>query len=126
MEEEINNENDYEKNCKKEYLKLKREIKISKLLLNQKKQELNEEFEKNEKLKIKYIELFDKIKEISEKSKIYELQNKDMEYDINLKEYEKQKLFKEITEGKLVPLNNEVENKDDFNYDNYDIFQRDI
>ena len=126
MEEEINNENDYEKNCKKEYLTLKREIKLSKLLLNQKKQELNEEFEKNEKLKIKYIELFDKIKEISEKSKIYELQNKDMEYDINLKEYEKQKLFKEITEGKLVPLNNEVENKDDFNYDNYDIFQRDI
>ena len=126
MEEEINNENDEEKNYKKEYLKLKREIKISKLLLNQKKQELNEELEKKEKLKIKYIELFDKIKEISEKSKIYELQNKNMEYDINLKEYEKQKLFKEITEGKLVPLNNEVENKDDFNYDNYDIFQRDI
>ena len=126
MEEKINDQNDYEKNCKKEYFKLKREIKISKLLLNQKKQELNEEIEKNENLKKKFNELFDKVKEISEKSKIYELQNKNMEYDNSLKEYEKKKLFKEITEGKLVPLNNYAENNDDFNYDNYDIFQRDI
>ena len=126
MEDEINDENNYEENCRKELLKLKREIKISKLLLNQKKLELNEEIEKNEKFKNISNELIEKVKEISKDVQKYDVENKNMEYDIRFKIFEKEKLFKEIIEGKLVPLNNYVENNDDFNYDNYDIFQRDI
>ena len=126
MEEEINDENNYEENCRKELLKLKREIKISKLLLNQKKMELNEEIGKNDKFKKITNELIEKFKEISKNVQKYDVENKNMEYDIRIKKYEKEKLFKEIIEGKLVPLNNYVENNDDFNYDNYDIFQRDI
>ncbi len=126
MEDEINDENNYEENCRKELLKLKREIKISKLLLNQKKIELNEEIEKNEKFKNISNELIEKVKEISKDVQKYDVENKNMEYDIRFKKFEKEKLFKEIIEGKLVPLNNYVENNDDFNYDNYDIFQRDI
>ena len=126
MEEEINDENNYEENCRKELLKLKREIKISKLLLNQKKMELNEEIGKNDKFKKITNELIEKFKEISKNVQKYDVENKNMEYDIRIKKYEKEKLFKEIIEGKLVPLNNYIENNDDFNYDNYDIFQRDI
>ena len=126
MEDEINDENNYEENCRKELLKLKREIKISKLLLNQKKMELNEEIERNEKFKNISNELIEKVKEISKDVQKYDVENKNMEYDIRFKKFEKEKLFKEIIEGKLVPLNNYVENNDDFNYDNYDIFQRDI
>ena len=126
MEEEINDENNYEENCRKELLKLKREIKISKLLLNQKKMELNEEIGKNDKFKKITNELIEKFKEISKNVQKYDVENKNMEYDIRIKKYEKEKLFKEIIEGKLVPLNNYVDNNDDFNYDNYDIFQRDI
>ena len=126
MEDEINDENNYEENCRKELLKLKREIKIIKLLLNQKNIELNEEIEKNEKFKNIFNELIEKVKEISKDVQKYDVENKNMEYDIRFKKFEKEKLFKEIIEGKLVPLNNYVENNDDFNYDNYDIFQRDI
>ena len=126
MEDEINDEDNYEENCRKELLKLKREIKISKLLLNQKKIELNEEIERNEKFKNISNELIEKVKEISKDVQKYDVENKNMEYDIRFKKFEKEKLFKEIIEGKLVPLNNYVENNDDFNYDNYDIFQRDI
>ena len=124
--EEINEGENYEENCRKEMLKLKREIKIGKLLLYQKKNELKEQIERNEKLKIDFNELYNKIKEISKNVRDYDLQNKNMEYDINSKIYEKQKLFNEINEEKLVPIKNYAENNDDFNYENYEIYQRDI
>ena len=119
--EEINEGENYEENCRKEMLKLKREIKIGKLLLYQKKNELKEQIEQNEKLKIDFNELYNKIKEISKNVRDYDLQNKNMEYDINSKIYEKQKLFNEINEEKLVPIKNYAENNDDFNYENYEI-----
>ena len=123
--ENLNN-NSYNDNCQKELFKLRRELKISKLLLHQKLKEIEEAKKTNEQLKSENQNFFDKVNQLLKEIKDYNEQNKYLETNNNLKKLEQEELVKKINEGKLIPLDNYIEENDEqINYDNFPIFQRD-
>ena len=123
--ENLNN-NSYNDNCQKELFKLRRELKISKLLLHQKLKEIEEAKKTNEQLKSENQNFFDKVNQLLKEIKDYNEQNKNLEKNNNLKKLEQEELVKKINEGKLIPLDNYIEENDEqINYDNFPIFQRD-
>ena len=123
--ENLNN-NSYNDNCQKELFKLRRELKISKLLLHQKLKEIEEAKKTNEQLKSENQNFFDKVNQLLKEIKDYNEQNKILEKNNNLKKLEQEELVKKINEGKLIPLDNYIEENDEqINYDNFPIFQRD-
>ena len=120
------NDNSYNDNCQKELFKLRRELKISKLLLHQKLKEIEEAKKTNEQLKSENQNFFDKVNQLLKEIKDYNEQNKILEKNNNLKKLEQEELVKKINEGKLIPLDNYIEENDEqINYDNFPIFQRD-
>ena len=119
--------NNNEENCRKELFKLKRELKISKLLLKKKKEELNEEKEKNDKLKNEQKAIFDEFNKLSKEIEEFKEKNVLIEENINLKNLELEELVGKINEGKLIPLDDYAEDYfEKINYENYKIFQRDF
>ena len=123
----MENDDNYEENCRKEFFKLKRELKISELLLDKKKEELKEEKEKNEKLNKDAQKIVDESNKLSNEIEDFEGKNKQLEEEIKLKNSELEKLVKKINEGKLVPLDNYSEDIfEKINYENYKIFQMDF
>ena len=118
----INNENE-----RKEFFKLKRELKISKLILYQKNQELKEIIEEKDKLKNENQMIIDKTNQLFKETNDLDEQSKKLEIDIKKKEDEQKELEKRINENKLVPLDDYEEEKfEQINYDNYNIFERDF
>ncbi len=67
--------NNNEEILKKELFKLKRELKISKLLLKKKNEELNEEKEKNDKLKNEQKAIFDEFNKLSKEIEEFKEKN---------------------------------------------------
>ena len=123
--ENLNN-NSYNDNCQKELFKLRRELKISKLLLHQKLKEIEDAKKTNEQLKSENQNFFDKVNQLLKEIKDYNEQNKILEKNNNLKKLEQEELVKKINEGNLIPLDNYIEENDEqINYDNFPIFQRD-
>ena len=119
--------NNNEENCRKELFKLKRELKISKLLLKKKIEDLNEEKEKNDKLKNEQKTIFDEFNKLSKEIEEFKEKNVLIEENINLKNLELEELVGKINEGKLIPLDDYAEDYfEKINYENYKIFQRDF
>ena len=119
--------NNYYENCKKELFRLKREIKISKLLLNQKKNEIKEAKKTNEKLKNDNQNFVEQINKLMKQINDCNEQNKIIEESNNLKKVELEELVKKINESKLIPLEEYYEDDDEqIDYDNFKIFQRDF
>jgi len=84
--------NNNEENCRKELFKLKRELKISKLLLKKKNEELNEEKEKNDKLKNEQKAIFDEFNKLSKEIEEFKEKNALIEENNNLKNLELEEL----------------------------------
>lgn len=123
----MENNNNNEENCRKELFKLKRELKISKLLLKKKNEELNEEKEKNDKLKNEQKAIFEEFNKLSKEIEEFKEKNALIEENNNLKNLELEELVGKINEGKLIPLDDYAEDYfEKINYENYKIFQRDF
>ncbi len=120
-----NNENE-----KKEFFRLKRELKISKLLLSDKIKELKEISLGVEKLKNENQMVLDKINLLYKEINDFDEKNKILEENNKMKEEEKKELGERIFERKLIPLipveEYEENNFEQINYDNYNIFERDF
>jgi exonuclease SbcC len=124
------NGNENNENEKKEYFRLKRELKISKLLLSDKIKELKEISLGVEKLKNENQMVLDKINLLYKEINYFDEKNKILEENNKMKEEEKKELGERIFERKLIPLipveEYEQNNFDQINYDNYNIFERDF
>ena len=124
------NGNENNVNEKKEYFRLKRELKISKLLLSDKIKELKEISLGVEKLKNENQMVLDKINLLYKEINDFDEKNKILEENNKVKEEEKKELGERIFERKLIPLipveEYEQNNFDQINYDNYNIFERDF
>ena len=124
------NGNENNVNEKKEYFRLKRELKISKLLLSDKIKELKEISLGVEKLKNENQMVLDKINLLYKEINDFDEKNKILEENNKVKEEEKKELGERIFERKLIPLipveEYEQNNFEQINYDNYNIFERDF
>ena len=124
------NGNENNVNEKKEYFRLKRELKISKLLLSDKIKELKEISLGVDKLKNENQMVLDKINLLYKEINDFDEKNKILEENNKVKEEEKKELGERIFERKLIPLipveEYEQNNFDQINYDNYNIFERDF
>ena len=124
------NGNENNENEKKEYFRLKRELKISKLLLSDKIKELKEISSGVDKLKNENQMVLDKINLLYKEINDFDEKNKILEENNKVKEEEKKELGERIFERKLIPLipveEYEQNNFDQINYDNYNIFERDF
>ena len=124
------NGNENNENEKKEYFRLKRELKISKLLLSDKIKELKEISLGVEKLKNENQMVLDKINLLYKEINYFDEKNKILEENNKMKEEEKKELGERIFERKLIPLipveEYEENNFEQINYDNYNIFERDF
>ena len=124
------NGNENNENEKKEYFRLKRELKISKLLLSDKIKELKEISLGVDKLKNENQMVLDKINLLYKEINDFDEKNKILEENNKMKEEEKKELGERIFERKLIPLipveEYEQNNFDQINYDNYNIFERDF
>ena len=124
------NGNENNENEKKEFFRLKRELKISKLLLSDKIKELKEISLGVEKLKNENQMVLDKINLLYKEINDFDEKNKILEENSKMKEEEKKELGERIFERKLIPLipveEYEQNNFDQINYDNYNIFERDF
>ena len=124
------NGNENNENEKKEFFRLKRELKISKLLLSDKIKELKEISLGVDKLKNENQMVLDKINLLYKEINDFDEKNKILEENNKMKEEEKKELGERIFERKLIPLipveEYEQNNFDQINYDNYNIFERDF
>lgn len=124
------NGNENNENEKKEFFRLKRELKISKLLLSDKIKELKEISLGVEKLKNENQMVLDKINLLYKEINYFDEKNKILEENNKMKEEEKKELGERIFERKLIPLipveEYEENNFEQINYDNYNIFERDF
>ena len=124
------NGNENNENEKKEFFRLKRELKISKLLLSDKIKELKEISLGVEKLKNENQMVLDKINLLYKEINYFDEKNKILEENNKIKEEEKKELGERIFERKLIPLipveEYEENNFEQINYDNYNIFERDF
>jgi len=124
------NGNENNENEKKEFFRLKRELKISKLLLNDKIKELKEISSGIDKLKNDNQMVLDKINLLYKEINYFDEKNKILEENNKVKEEEKKELGERIFERKLIPLipveEYEENNFEQINYDNYNIFERDF
>ena len=124
------NGNENNENEKKEFFRLKRELKISKLLLSDKIKELKEISLGVEKLKNENQMVLDKINLLYKEINYFDEKNKILEENNKVKEEEKKELGERIFERKLIPLipveEYEENNFEQINYDNYNIFERDF
>ena len=124
------NGNENNENEKKEFFRLKRELKISKLLLSDKIKELKEISLGVEKLKNENQMVLDKINLLYKEINYFDEKNKILEENNKMKEEEKKELGERIFERKLIPVipveEYEENNFEQINYDNYNIFERDF
>jgi exonuclease SbcC len=124
------NGNENNENEKKEFFRLKREFKISKLLLSDKIKELKEISLGVDKLKNENQMVLDKINLLYKEINYFDEKNKILEENNKMKEEEKKELGERIFERKLIPLipveEYEENNFEQINYDNYNIFERDF
>ena len=124
------NGNENNENEKKEFFRLKRELKISKLLLSDKIKELKEISLGVDKLKNENQMVLDKINLLYKEINDFDEKNKILEENNKMKEEEKKELGERIFERKLIPLipveEYEENNFEQINYDNYNIFERDF
>ena len=124
------NGNENNENEKKEFFRLKRELKISKLLLSDKIKELKEISLGVDKLKNENQMVLDKINLLYKEINYFDEKNKILEENNKMKEEEKKELGERIFERKLIPLipveEYEENNFEQINYDNYNIFERDF
>ena len=124
------NGNENNENEKKEFFRLKRELKISKLLLSDKIKELKEISLGVEKLKNENQMVLDKINLLYKEINYFDEKNKILDENNKMKEEEKKELGERIFERKLIPLipveEYEENNFEQINYDNYNIFERDF
>ena len=124
------NGNENNENEKKEFFRLKRELKISKLLLSDKIKELKEISLGVDKLKNENQMVLDKINLLYKEINYFDEKNKILEENNKVKEEEKKELGERIFERKLIPLipveEYEENNFEQINYDNYNIFERDF
>ena len=124
------NGNENNENEKKEFFRLKRELKISKLLLSDKIKELKEISLGVDKLKNDNQMVLDKINLLYKEINDFDEKNKILEENNKMKEEEKKELGERIFERKLIPLipveEYEENNFEQINYDNYNIFERDF